>query len=496
MSLNEINRKLESILREIQRIRTEEELNSTLDSVEKLRKIAQKPKDAIAIKNKSQDVRTFENFTAVYKAAKMRADTLRDAGRMSKEITDKDSVEKRVMRQYATFQSKIEPKKLALLEEFKDRYTEAELTRVKQEDIETYSSRIEQNEREMTEANGFLKAISKDEIARYSKNDNIIRAIDQLNSARAEIQAAEAALAPLISPDDDAEIENQNNKIANAKAKIASAQKILNACEIVEAPQLIDKRGNYQSNIIDEITDKYRDIALQERKQAGMYLRHNLEKQYDNSSTSLQALSRMKMYIGCDIPADFSRISEAKLQSIVKSLTAVATNIDRQSTENHKLMSKIDEINKFLELQKKEQDVIAGKGKIDSSGNAKYGFKTPRQYREEGVTLDETYKLKGFWERKAAKQDFILSTLPPDAPFRRLRAFFRSFSSRAGYALSAAEKPIETQYRRKEEAFKAAYKVMTDKGLSTADARVEGMKQVRTDKLSGKKKAQMEDRVP
>ena len=154
-------------------------------------------------------------------------------------------------------------------------------------------------------------------------------------------------------------------------------------------------------------------------------------------------------------------------------------------------MPNIDEIKDFLAKQQKEMDTIAGRGKTNADGTSKYGFKTPAQYRAEGVELDDTYRRKKFWERRADKEEFIMQTLPQDAPFKRLRAFFRSFSPRAGYALSAAMNEKETQYRRKEEAFQTALK---QTGMSTENARVVGMKEVRIDKLSGKRKAQMEER--
>ena len=490
MSLNEINRELENLLQQVQRMKREEELGEAIVRLQELRESAQDPDNAEIKVNKTQDVRTFENFTATYKGIKLRADSLRDAGKMGHAVNDPLSIESIIMGDYAIYKSHIEPRKLQMLEEFKDRYTEDELARVKQEDAESYASKVEQNEREMNEANHFLQEISKDEVERYSRNADILRAIDKLNKSKTKIQAAQAILATLSSPADDPAIAVQNGIIATEKANVEVAKALLNSCGIIEADELIDVGGNVDCNIIEEISTTYKAMATQERKQAGANILQNLERYVNNHSDSLQSQRRIEMYIG-KIPADFEHVSTKELTQIVANLEGVLKNIDRKSTENHKFMTKIDEINAFLEKQQRERDTIAGRGRIGADGASKYGFKTPAQYRAEGITLDDTYALKGYWERKADRQEYILQTLPKDAPLRRFRAWIRSFSPRAGYALSAAKQERETQYRRKEEAFQTALK---QKGMSTADARVVGMKNVRIDKLSGKRKAQMEER--
>lgn len=493
MSLNEINRELETLLEQIKRLKKEEQLGEVLDRVEELRSQAQDPTNparVVANVNKTQDVRTFEDFTAVYKAVKLRADTLRDAGKMHHVIDTPDSIETRVMDAYEVFQSNIEPKKLAMLEEFKDRYTEAELARVKQEDADSYASKIEHNEREMEEANSFLQMISKDEVERYKTNADILQAINQMNLANRKIQEAQNTLASLTSPEDDAEIANQNQIIADQKVKIAEAQSKLNACKVIEAPQIIDADGNIQSSIIEDITATYKQAAMQDKKEAGENILQNLERHVNNNGDSLQEIRRIEKYIG-KIPEDFDNVKPKELEDIVTHLLAVGKNIDRKSTQNHKMQTKIDEINAFLGKLEKEKNIAEGKAKTDNTGTARYGFKTPKQYREEGIVLDETYALKDFWERRKDREEYILETLPANAPFRKMRAWIRSFSPRAGYALSEAKQVRETQMRRKEEAFQAALK---QKGMTTEDARVVGMKEVRIDKLSGKRKAQMEER--
>ena len=490
MSLNEINRELEDLLQQVRRMKREEELGAAIVRLQELREAAQDPDNEEIKVNKTQDVRTFENFTATYKEVKLRADSLRDSGRMTHAVNDSLSIETLVMEDYAVYRSHIEPRKLAMLEEFKDRYTEEELARVKEEDAKSYASKIEQNEREVNEANHFLQEISKDEIARYVLNTNILKAIEQLNKARAKFEAAQNKLATLSSPADDAEITVQQGIIAAEGANIDNAKALLESYNIVEAGEITDADGNVNYSIIDEINTTYKAAAMQEKKQAGATIIQNLERYVNNHSDSIQSLRRIEMYVG-KIPTDFENVSAKELTRIVANLQGVLKNIDRKSTENHKFMAKIDEINKFLEKQQKEKDTIAGKGKTGADGTSRYGFKTPAQYRAEGVTLDDTYALKGFWERKAARQEYILQTLPKNAPFRRIRAWFRSFSPRAGYALSAAKLERETQYRRKEEAFQTALK---QKGMSTESARVVGMKNVRTDKLSGNRKAQMEER--
>lgn len=490
MSLNEINRELETLLEQIKRMKKEAQLEEVLGRVEELRAEAQDPNNSIAKVNKTQDVRTFEEFTAVYKGIKLRADSLRDAGKMSHNIDSADSIESKVINAYDVFRSNIAPKKLAMLEEFKDRYTEAELARVKQEDADTYQSKIEQNEREMTEANTFLQMISKDEVARYKRNSEILQAINQMNLAKRKIEEAQNKLATLTSPADDVEIANQNQIIADQKVKLAEAQTKLNSCGVIEAPEIIDGAGNIDNAIIDEITSTYKETSAQEKKEAGANILQNIERYVNNNEDSIQALRRIESYIG-KIPSDFNNVKPKELEDIVNHLLIVGKNVDRKSTENHKFMTKIDEINEFLGKLGKEKDKQEGKAKTDSTGKSKYGFKTAREYREEGVELDETYALRNIWERRKAREEYILETLPINAPFRKIRAWFRSFSPRAGYALSEAKKVTETQMRRKEEAFQIALK---QKGMTTQDARVEGMKQVRIDKLSGKRKAQMEER--
>lgn len=500
MSLNEVNRELEILLDRIKRVKLEERtrllgrevgagenLSDILYEIESLRQVAQDSNNVIAKKNKTQDVRTFENFTAVYKAVKLRADTLRDAGKMHHNINSDDSIETRVMEAYKGFRANIEPKKLAMLEEFKDKYSEAELIRVKQEVADSYVSKIEQNDREMEEADSFLRSISKDEITRFKKNDNIIKAIEQIEKAEKKIEEAEAKLTTLRTPTDDVEIANQNQIIANSKTKIAAAQAILNSCEVLEAPQIIDRDGNVNVDAIKNISSTYKVAAKQERKEAGNNLLQNIERYYNGHTDSIQAVKRIELYIGRELPDKFSKVTLAQLNKIVDNLLNVEKNIDRKSTENHKFRRKIDEIEAFIKSQEKGQVVE----KTGGTSIPVYSFKTPKEYRDTGVALDETYREKGFLEKRRMREEYILSILPQDMPFRRLRALFGSLSSRAGYALSEAKKTKEIQYRRKEEAFQIALK---QKGMSTESARVVGMKEVRTDKLSGKRKAQMEER--
>ena len=178
MSLNEINRELENILQQVRRMKREEQLGETIARIQELRETAQDPDNKQIKENKTQDARTFENFTAVYKEVKKQADSLRDAGRMHHAVDDAESIESIIMEDYKVYKNNISNRKLQMLEEFKDRYTEAELARVKQEDAESMQSKIEQNNREMDEANRFVQKISKDEIARFVRNSELLRAID------------------------------------------------------------------------------------------------------------------------------------------------------------------------------------------------------------------------------------------------------------------------------------------------------------------------------
>ena len=511
MSLDEINRELEELLSRIKRVKLEERnlgkkegesLSDILEEIEKLRMRAQDPNDEIAKRNKTQDVRTFENFEAVYKAVKLRADSLRDAGKMRHAINSEQSIETRTMEAYERFHANIEPKKLAMLEEFKNKYSETELRRVKQEVADTYAAKITDNEREMKQGNAFLKEISKDEISRFKRSSDILIAIQNMEQAKKEMEQArqiieeemQSATREAREVNTDT-INEQGQIIAEAKTKIAAAQVILGKYGILEADTIITADGEVNLDKVTTISDAYKQNAIREKRRTGRKILDNIERYRDKHSDTLEGEDTLKLYLydgNKKIPDDIRKSSPREIERIVKSLLDLGNDLDIKERENHVYRQKIDEIQNFLKTQSKESSngsKAQASTAMTKSGN--YRLKTSKEYRDAGVTLDETYALKGFWQQRQMREEYIMSTLPPDMPFRKFVAWFRSFSPRAGYALSEAKREREMQYRRKEEVFQAAMKQI---GMTKEEARIQGMMDVRIDKLSGKRKAQMEER--
>lgn len=511
MDLDMINRELEKLLSQIKSIKKESEIDSTLSRIGELRAAAFNRNNTEAKNEKSQDVRTFENLEAVYKGLKDRTETLRSAGRLETDINDNNSMEHKISYQYnEVYRKSIDKKKLKVLEEFKDRYSEAELSRVLQEEIDWRKSRVEQQEREIEERDEILVAADKREIDEYDRSKTIVNQMNVINDAKNKIETARTAIeaakaeinaikADNTKTDDEKKalikaqnaIKQQNNKIiSNQLAVISKFQTSLSdEYNVVGADGLLDENGNLNEELLDSISRN----AQEDLEHSVGIIKSNLERFVNRNMGSRQSMKDIEKFIG-NIPNDFDSLSLDETEKILEKLRRLKKDTDSKSTHIHTLKTKIDEIETFLDKQAKENNAIAGKGKMGSNGVTRYGFRTAKEYRDSGIELDPVFREKTFSERRRDKMDFILQTLPQDVPFRKLRAWIRSFSPRAGYALSEAKLARETQYRRKEEVFKSSLEAYKAGAPSTEAARVIGMKNVRTDKLSGKKKAQMEER--
>lgn len=501
MSLNEVNRQLEELLNQIKRMKKEEQLDSALTRVEELRQTAQAPDNEIAKRNKSQDVRTYELFTKAYKQIKMKGDALRDAGKASRAITDAESIEQKAMSGIQTFEGNIERKKLAVLKEFKERYSEEELIRIKEEEKDDYQSKIEQNNREMAEGSAFLKQMGKFDVAEYDKNAKIVIAINQLEKANTDIQDAIAEISRLesITPRDQDAIDAQNRIITEATLEAKKAKSILGEQGILDAENIFNEDGSINSEEIRNISVIYKKEAENQRDASAEQIKQNLQIFIENAQDPLTAIRQIKKYIPTlrDMPDDFTTLNKNQVKQIVEGLVATGKKLDLKSTHNHQYMQKIDKIEKFLQKLYKEKG-IDGK-QASKEGNGKSSSKlvqSGREYRKAGVQLDDEYRMKGFWDRRKDRYEYILQTMNPETPLKKFRAWIRSFSitSGYGYALSEAKRVKETQFTRKEEAFKEAYKLVKDSHYSPEQARVVATKNINPDKLSGDKKAQMEER--
>lgn len=500
MSLNEVNRQLEELLNRIKRMKKEEQLGEALSEIEDLRRIAQDPDSEIAKRNKSQDVRTYEMFTKTYKAVKMQGDALRDAGKAKTSIDDAMSIESRSMYAYKYFESQIEPKKLAVLKEFKERYSEEEVLRIKEEERDSYASKIDQNDKEINECSSFLKKVGRYDISEYEKNDRILTAINQLEKANTIINLAVTEMARLNSvvPVDTVAVNAQLEKINNALLSAKQAQSVLTEYGNLDAKDIFNPDGTVNSDNVNNISKIYKKEAEQARDNAGHQIKQNLQSFMDNAQDPLNAIRLIKKYVPglVDIPDDFTTIDKAQTGKIVKGLTQSVRQMDLKSTQNHKYMQQIDKIEKFLTNLGKEKGLVKNESKGASDGKAKTGIKSGREYRKDKVQLDDTYTKKNFFERRKEREEYILQTMNPEAPFKKVRAWFRSFSvfSGYGYALSEAKREKEKQYVRKEKAFGEAYKYVIKNHYSPEQARIEAIKNIGPDELSGEKKAQMEER--
>lgn len=285
MSLNEINRQLEDLLNRIKRMKKETQLLDALSELEDLRSVAQDPDNAIAKKNKSQDVRTYELFTKAYKEIKMKGDALRDAGKAKTSINDANSIETRAMSAYQYFERQIEPKKLAVLKEFKERYSEEELLRIKEEEKEGYVSKIEQNNKEIEEASNFLNNVGKFEISEYEKNSQIVTAINQLEKANGTITVAVLEMDRLnaIIPVDTNAVNIQLEKIDKALEIVRQSQAMLRKHGILDAEELFNEDGRVNSDTVSLISATYKKDAEQNRDYAGEQIKQNLQRFMDNT---------------------------------------------------------------------------------------------------------------------------------------------------------------------------------------------------------------------
>lgn len=200
-----------------------------------------------------------------------------------------------------------------------------------------------------------------------------------------------------------------------------------------------------------------------------------------------------------DIPDDFTVLDKKQIKQVIEGLISTGKNMDMKSTQNHKFLQKVDKIEQFLQKLYKEKGLTGKENSQKESSNStksKKIVKSGREYRKEGIQLDDEYRMKGFWERRKERQEYILQTMNPETPFKTIRAWFRSFSlaSGYGYALSEAKRVKETQYIRKEKAAQEALKNVIQKHYSPEKARIEAIKNMNPDELSGKRKAQMEER--